>query len=431
MLDFAALERALAPIEEVGREEITFEVEGNSITLRPMLPQHEVLVQKFAQESLDGQRDEKGDTSRFAALDYFNRFRVETLAFTLAQVNDTDLRDLEYIPTGESTSSGKPVRVPRHVALRKIIQKWSRPMLLAAFDKYNELSTRIEQNSENLVEYEPSDLTAEIERVKGRLADLEREKERRAKGDPNITAEQVKAINDIDRQATGRREVPAQQEPPAPQPQIPPPTVPTPTPEQVSTESEWATFDEMPTKAALDDVAPPPEEPQHAELPPLEEPPPQPQAPPDPLANVQSSFTDPDDPEALAAEHARLLAARRQMALQQEAREQQPPPPAARRVPPHLRGTIPTGMGPGVSGGDFRAASPEELAGLGISPDLAQQNIESESDASHGGKPLVQRPVETLSDRGRGRQAQQPAASVNPPRDEEQSRNTRFVPPSR
>jgi hypothetical protein len=443
-MDLEALQRVLAPIEQVGREEITFEAEGHTITLQPLLPKDEVLVQKWAQTALEGHEDEKG-TDRYAALDFFNKFRIGSISFALIEVDGTDFRGVDFIETTDTTASGKKVRVTRAAALRKIITaQWSRSLVMATFGKYGELMSRVEERGENLVEYEPSDLDAELERVRRRVTDLEAEKERRSKGDANIMAEQVRAITEVDAgtQAATRQ---ARQGPPPAAPVVPPRAttrredsfaemataaaqeVPGVTPEE-----EWATFDEVPTAADLQDTEVPPEAPPVAIPPspasapqpqqpqpqqPQEQP--QPQPPPqvrDPLSHVQDSFGDPDDPEVLAAEEQRILAAR-QKAMAAA---------STGRTPPHMKGAMPP---EGLSGGEIRTPTAEELAARGIPPHLVGQNLDGEQDALEASQRQgMAKPTETLSGRGKNRQAPE-LPPVDARGDQAKTQNTRFQPP--
>lgn len=449
MLDMQALERALAPVEAVGRDEITFTAEDHTITLRPILPHEEVVVQKRAQAALADQKDDEG-TDRYAALDYFNTFRIETLSFALAEVNGLDLREVEYVATGEKTEGGKPVRVPRNAAVRKMLQRWSLAMLKAAYGQYAELLTRIGEKGEKLVEYEPADIKAELERLKKRQADLEDELQRRAEGDPNLTAEQVRAIQEGAEAATHplistgdvaeSERPPRRRAPPAEEPVEPPEPAET---TSVADEEQWATFDDLPGEAELrrTPAEPPPEtvpEPEPDEptvqppapqtrqpvTPPTSPPPGEPDAAgntvPDPLADVMDSFADVDDEAALLAEQERIVAARKKQA-REAAQAQAQAQVQQGRVPPHMRGSFPDeGDGErraGVSGGQIRAATPEELASRGIPSHLTTPPQDADVRTAQPPDPAagVARPTETLSPRGRGRAAKkQGGVQVNP-----------------
>jgi hypothetical protein len=399
MLDMEALDRALAPLEDVGKGEITFTIAGHTLAVRSLEPWEEVAVQKYGQTLIDAATDEDGNVDNHVAMNYFDTIRIETLAYALVQINDLDLRDVDYVATGQQTDSGKAVRVRKNVAVREMIKTrktWSRAVMHGAFAKYGELMTRIEQETTNIVEYEPSDLQAELERARAYVAELEAEAERRAKGDVNIMAEKVKAINAYDanqREAvaaaarTPARPEPApppEPEPPAPEPE-PEPEPPPPEPEE-----EWEDFEEVPSQADLAPAPqPPPPVPAQEPVPrrpvsptaapppgggPVPPPPPAPpQEAPDLLPGVDSSFQDADDPMALQQEARRIAAARQRMA--HERASGRGAPPVRRPPPPHRRGT--------------RMGQEQEEV---VDPQYVGQ---------HKGAPVFDTPPQELSGRGR------------------------------
>ena len=125
-MNLSDLKSVLAPLSEIGKDEFTFSIDGATITVRPLLPHEEVAVQKYSASILDSAQEEEGASmddhmSRAAALDYFDRFRIEVVAHAVCQINDNDLRGVDYIETGETLSNGKPIRVPRYVAMRDLI----------------------------------------------------------------------------------------------------------------------------------------------------------------------------------------------------------------------------------------------------------------------------------------------------------------------
>ena len=482
MLDMEALKRALAPIEQVGKDEAVFDVEGHTLAIRPLLPKEEVEVQRFSQEVLKGHQDDKG-TDRYAAMDYFDTFRVEALSYALVQVDGLDLREVEYIATGEMNTAGKPIRVPRHVALRSIIKGWSRIMIMGAFDKYTELLSRVEEKAETLIKFDPADLGVEIDRVEKRLEKLKAERDTRAKGDKNLPADQVRTINDIGKVRPSQAMSATQTPPPA---VIPPPSVkaapstasaapppepePTPLPEVPqatvsSHEEEWATLDELPGRVPPRPPASPaaavavekpspepsPEPPRQtgSRQPVLPERSPPPTrgvplaAPPPAPPEIRDSFGDPDEEGVIEAELARIAVARRR--AQQERVQQaeegggvvfedasnpgKAPVPPGRVVPPHLRGReIPQG----ISGGEYRAATAEELAAKGIPPHLASpQDPTRVRVPGRDEDAVAERPVETLSNRGRGRGGPPTRVSLNKVGDGTDAANTRFRPPGK
>lgn len=198
-MDLNSLRQAMSPIMNVGKRETSFEVEGVRITLRPLLPVEEVAVQRYAASVLDKVQREEGLTeedqmSRAAALDYFDRFRIEVISYSIVEIGDLSLRGVEYIDTGEMTESGNPVRMPRYMAVRKMVEQWSRSMITICFSKYGDMVRRIAEEAEKMVEKSQSDLEAEIERVEEKLKSLRAERETRAAGDPNVTSKQIENL---------------------------------------------------------------------------------------------------------------------------------------------------------------------------------------------------------------------------------------------
>ena len=202
MINLQDLERAFAPIAEIGQEEMTFEASGRSLTIRQVLPDEEVEVNKYARIALDEVGSEGSDSDKEAALQRFlDRFKVGILCHSIVQIDDMDLRALEFIPTGEVLDNGVPVRIPKFKAMEKIIKPWTRQVLNAVFTKYGELTNRIELKAEKVITFNPTDLDAEIDRVKARLTDLKKAKSEQEKGPKDPVADKVRAVTEYDNQA--------------------------------------------------------------------------------------------------------------------------------------------------------------------------------------------------------------------------------------
>jgi hypothetical protein len=324
MLNLDLLREAMQPLAEVGKDEIEFDAYGVTLALRPLLPKEEVLVQRAAavvveqnkrfeasiREQSDEDSNEAESMTRASVLDYFDRFRTSVISFSLVQVGDLDLRGVEFIATGETLPNGNPVKVPRQIAIGQLVETWSRPMISLVFTKYGELMDSLNKDADEVVEDEPSDLDAEIDRLEARLEDAKAEREKRAGGDPGITAEQVetfvgfgKNMDEGAKQAAAlpsardvQQELRKQQEKSAargPRQSVLPPTVPPPTP------------DPVPVKYNL-----PPE-------------PPAPSAFDEAVASP-SSFGG-EDLDAIAAEEERILLAR-QKSAQSRGTASTPPP---------------------------------------------------------------------------------------------------------
>jgi hypothetical protein len=198
-MDINSLQQAMAPLLEIGKSETQFEVEGYVICMRPLLPVEEVSVQRYAASILDQVQQAEGLTnddqmSRAAALDYFDRFRIEVISHAVVEVNGLSLRGIKTIETGEVLDNGTKVKVPKPIAMRQMVENWSRAMLTVCFSKYGDMVKEIADRAEKMVEKSNSDLEAEIERMESRLENLKRERGTRASGDPAIISNQVQNL---------------------------------------------------------------------------------------------------------------------------------------------------------------------------------------------------------------------------------------------
>ena len=201
-MDLNALRAAVKPLSDFGSDELTFDVEGVSVTIRPLLPDEDVAVQQYAAAVLVQTQEDEGlgeddPLTRAAAMQYMDKFRTEAISYALVQVGDADFRDIQYIDTGEATGDGTPIRITRQKALRQIIsESWSRGMITIAFAKYGDLVTKIAEKADKVAKESVADLTAEIERLGKRMANLKQEREQRAKGDPSLTMKQIRTLVD-------------------------------------------------------------------------------------------------------------------------------------------------------------------------------------------------------------------------------------------
>jgi hypothetical protein len=313
-----SLRQALSPLTKFGQDEISFEVDpGGSpvqVFLRPLLPKEEIECQKRAREILVQAREEEEgeEVSRAAAIEYFDKFRIEVISYALSQVGDEDFRGVKLVETEEALPNGTPVRVPLHQALRDLISdEWSRSMITICWTKYGDLMTKIAQRAEKVAEQTLADLDAEILRASEKLEKLKVERLERAKGDPSVTMDQIRAITnlgqaleeeveDVIQRAQAERELKK-------------------TLDEQDQEEDW---DEGPPPRA--EAPPPPRAeappPPRAEAPPPRKPvtpavaPPPTSKPPSPSESFVSSFGDPDDPESLLLqeqEAMRILEAQR------------------------------------------------------------------------------------------------------------------------
>lgn len=201
MLNIDELKGVMAPLNKFGQDEITFSVPSDSgeveVTLRALYPREEIAAQRYAAAILekaiaDEGAGENSNLSRPTAIEYMDAFRAEIVAYALVQIGRTDLRQMPFI---EKTEGTKKVKIEKHVAIRELVRdNWSRGMLTIAFSHYGNLVTKIAEKADKVVAESVADLDAEIERLERRLAGVREERERRAKGDPSVTSQQIKTL---------------------------------------------------------------------------------------------------------------------------------------------------------------------------------------------------------------------------------------------
>jgi len=322
-IDFKALEQAFAPIEEIGQGEITFDAGPTTITLRVILPHEEVEGQKYAAGALN-----EVDEGEQSAVDYLDRLRIGFLSHSIIAIGDQDFRDVDFVETGEMLANKKPIKIPRYKAMRKLLGRWTRITLTAVFSKFNELVQRAEVEAEKQIEYEPSSIPSEIDRLQKKIDDLNVQVAQNEAADKASITEKVSAMAD-----------PGVLEPdPAPIPEDDEPEV---NPEQMMPAAQRRTGPITPVSAP-----PPPERrappPQPASQPVPEQPPVQKNS-----SRANSSFINTEDDDgmdaALDAEHNRILEMRRRVAASQQADDGsalQAIHPQMGRRPPHQDAAI-------------------------------------------------------------------------------------------
>jgi len=270
MVSLNTLRSAAQPILSLAREEIEFSVEEVTVSLRLLRPKEEVDVQRYlTRDGADPENMEATD-----ALAYFFEFRVEVLAYAIMQINDTNLRDTPYIETDEVLDNGKPVRVPKHAALRELLSDWPREIITIAFAKYGELSSKAAEKSEKFLVRGPAEIDAEIERLQNRLRSLQQERVSRFVGGGVFNQEVLQnfvtqgttldlernrnaAIGDAASDAMWREETePAPEvEEPTPEPEPEPEPIPEPEPEPIPMPPPAA---RQPRRPVIPPVVPPP-----------------------------------------------------------------------------------------------------------------------------------------------------------------------------
>lgn len=170
------LQSAFKPLIEISHREKTIDVAGLSITLRSVSPKEEADIQNSL-PSISG--DEEGSS----AMEFVDVFRKETLARSIVQVGDLDLRGVDYVETGEKTSNGTPMKVRKEEAVSQMVEGWSRPILTKVFESFTELVEELENDLNDKLQITPPDTEAEKEILKERIIDIERNEAMRAVSD--------------------------------------------------------------------------------------------------------------------------------------------------------------------------------------------------------------------------------------------------------
>ena len=173
MLDLATLKSTLQPIRAIGEVEERFMIQDIEVCMRVLSPKDELAVQRWAQAPMLAIPEEQREDDNSFAVEYLNRFKLGCLARSIVEVNGLDLRNEEYVATGETLANGQPVKISRYDAILSVISEWPRPLLTSVFRKFNEIMERCELQSDRAVEYDPPDVESEIQNLLQRLETLE------------------------------------------------------------------------------------------------------------------------------------------------------------------------------------------------------------------------------------------------------------------
>jgi len=369
-IDFKALEQALAPIEEIGQGELTFDAGGIPVTLRILTPVEELAVQRHGAVVFEG--DGKEDAN--SAVEYLDRFRTATLSYSIIQVGGADFRGVEFVTTGDTLDNGTEVKITKPKALQQLIARWSRAILVRCFHKYSELLETVEAKAEKAVVFVPTDHDAEIDRLTAKLADLNAAKRRQTEAEQEAFSAKVRAVAAVGQALAESGEPEADSE----EPEV--------NPEQVMPVAKR-------TGPVSPQQAPPP--PERKGSPPLRPSPEQPLHRPPPR-QADSSFINTDDEDginaALDAEHNRIAAMRRRAAEgvpqpDEGSGLQQMHPQMGGRRPPHLDARE-AEEDIGVLMASQQAARTSDLEGTPVL-DLPAQDLGVQAPPKPGGRVTV------------------------------------------
>lgn len=433
-ININALKAAAAKVGQLGQDELTFDTGQAEVTIRPLKAHEELAVEKYGQGAWD---EASGDEDRSALADYLDRMRTMTLAFTIVQIDDVDLRGEDFIETGEVDDNGTPIKRPRHEVVRELIREWNRHILHLCYLKYAELMTKVELKAGKAIHFDTKDTDSEITRLQNRIDELYKLKEEATESQTTATQsvevrnaikglgeaheERVEKLKDATEKVEeyrrsqtqhnpddARRAAAQQASPPAPPRQevsYPPMQDPEAVGEQPQMESR-------PRRSPVPNQAPPPPR-QSA---------PQQSAETDemgiPVPHEGDSMFDPADGDAaMHAEHRRQLEYRRRMQQSRQSPQQDEQAAEVPTIPPEQ--APPTGRKP-----------PHRDALNTADAVMTFEDGQPVSARPKGAKAEVQGyrlPTETLSDRTRG-QGVPPARGTKAPVNQppKGSKNPRF-----
>ena len=245
-MDLSVLESALSSIGDIGKKELTFEVGNTPITLRTLLPDEEIKIQKVSRGLLQSEDSEEEEPDQATVMAFLDEYRIRALSYSIIAVGDLNFRDSEFVYTGEILPNGTKIKVPKNEAVTGILKKFSRSILGLIFQKYSELTELAEVDAENAIDFEPTDPDSEIQRLQGRIEAIQASK---------ISSDtSVKGLQGLASQRGAPTDAPVKTEPQTPQtapepiqprnpvepPTVKPPTVNPPVAQKLTKEEEAA-----------------------------------------------------------------------------------------------------------------------------------------------------------------------------------------------
>lgn len=196
MLDLATLKATLQPIRKIGEIEEYFKIDEVEVCMRVLTPKEELEIQRWSNTVLASATEDQRENDNSLAVEYLNRFKLGCLSHALVEINGMDLRNEEYIATGEVLSNGKAVKIKKFEALVQLLESWPRPLLSSVFKKFNEIMERCEIQSDKSVEFNPPDIDSEISNLMQRIQTLEEMKSR--KDDIAVVEDSLNVDGDAD-----------------------------------------------------------------------------------------------------------------------------------------------------------------------------------------------------------------------------------------
>ena len=161
-INLLQLKELMSPLTQLCQREREVDLKGIKVFIKHLSPKEELEVQKMLPE-LEGS----------SAVEFADVFRRETLARSIVQVGDLDMRTLKEIETGKKLPNGKSVKVSKEEAVVQVMEGWSKFVLAKLFEQYGLLSEEIEQGLDESLKINIEDTEVEKEQLKARIENLE------------------------------------------------------------------------------------------------------------------------------------------------------------------------------------------------------------------------------------------------------------------
>lgn len=145
------LQDSLARAREIGIVEQDVEIEGTKIILRNLRPDQYEAAMAECKETTD--------------LEYLNNFQKSHISRAIAEVNDVNLRKVDFIEVEEQdpkTGKERVVKVETHAYLRQnLIDHWPKEVVFIVYRKFMDAVAEAERKSSEKVTFITPDETAE------------------------------------------------------------------------------------------------------------------------------------------------------------------------------------------------------------------------------------------------------------------------------
>src|SRR3990172_1942117 len=117
ILQAKKVQEALRKAKQVGLVEEPVTIAGCSMVFRSLTPE---AYEAIAEE-----------TKELEDLAYVQAFQIGHLCRAIVEIEGVDLRDVDFVETGEADAAGKPVKIERHAWVRDgYVKTWGREVVM-------------------------------------------------------------------------------------------------------------------------------------------------------------------------------------------------------------------------------------------------------------------------------------------------------------